>query len=157
MASEAGDVMQGKRRKVVQAVSYEALALLFIVPLADWVFDSGLLLSGVIGLGVSLIAVSWSMLFNSLFEQWEARQANPQRTVRRRVIHALGFEVGLIAFTTPFIAYGLDIHWWQALLSDLVLMGFYLVYAFFFHWGFDRLFGPPAATLGKPRYCAPQT
>ena len=141
-------MMQGKKRKVVQAVSYEALALLFIVPLAHWVFDSGLLLSSVVGVGVSLIAVSWSMVFNSLFEQWEARQSDPTRTMRRRVIHALAFEVGLIAFTTPFIAYGLDIHWWQALLSDLVLMAFYLVYAFFFHWGFDRLFGVPVATLG---------
>ena len=157
MASQAGGVMQGKQRKVVQAVSYETLALLFIVPLAHWVFDSGLLLSGAVGVGVSLIAVSWSMAFNSLFERWEARQANPQRTLRRRVIHALGFEVGLIAFSTPFIAVGLNIPLWQALVSDLVLMAFYLVYAFFFHWGFDRVFGPPAATLGKPHYGAAQT
>lgn len=149
--------MQGIQRKVVQAVSYEALALVLIVPLADWVFDSGLALSGLVALGVSLIAVSWSMLFNSLFERWEARQLRPQRTFKRRIGHAVGFELGLILFSTPFIAFGLSLHWWQALLSDLVLMAFYLVYALAFYWAFDRLFGPPAATLGKRVYGVQQT
>lgn len=141
--------MQGKKRKVVQAISYELLAMLFVVPLAAWVFDSGLALSTLVAVGVSLTAVLWNMAFNSLFEAWEARQARPQRTLGRRVWHALGFEVGLLLFTVPLIAYGLGIDWWQALLADVGLMLFFLVYAFFFQWGFDRLFGVPVATLGR--------
>ena len=38
--------MQGKQRKIVQALSYELLALVFILPLAAWVFDRSLALSG---------------------------------------------------------------------------------------------------------------
>ena len=142
--------MQGKQRKVVQAVSYELLALLFIAPLAAWVFDNSLAVSGAVALAlaVSLLAVSWSMLFNTLFEGWEARQLRPQRTFRRRVLHALGFELGLLLASVPLIAFGLGISWWQAILSDLSLMLFFLVYALFFQWGFDLLFGPPSATLG---------
>ena len=147
--------MQGMQRKITQAVSYEALALVLVAPLMVWVFDSSLLHSGMLALLISLVAVTWNMLFNGWFEAWEARQLHPQRTPRRRVMHALGFEIGLLLFTTPLLAFGLDIGWWQALLSDLLLMLFYLVYAFFFQWGFDLLFGPPAATLGGPASIQP--
>ncbi|WP_229732154.1 PACE efflux transporter [Pseudomonas sp. N040] len=143
------------QRKVVQAVSYEVLALLVVAPVLVWVFGNSLLLSGLVALATSLIAVAWNMLFNAWFEAWEARQRQPRRTLQRRVLHALGFEVGLLLFTTPLLAYGLDISWWQALLSDLLLMLFYLVYAFFFQWGFDLLFGAPAATLGVPARIQP--
>jgi uncharacterized membrane protein len=142
--------MQGKQRKIVQALSYELLALVFIVPLAAWVFDSSLALSGLVAVVVSFLAMSWSMLFNSLFEAWEARQRRPQRTFKRRLLHALSFEMGLLLFTVPVLAFGLGISWWQALLSDFALLLFFLVYALFFQWGFDLLFGPPAATLGAP-------
>jgi uncharacterized membrane protein len=141
--------MQGKQRKVVQAISYELLALVFIVPLAAWLFDNSLAVSGAVALLVSLLAVSWSMLFNTVFERWEARQRQPQRTFKRRMLQALGFELGLLLATVPLIAIGLNISWWQALLSDLGLMLFFLLYALFFQWGFDLLFGPPAATLAK--------
>ena len=142
--------MQGMQRKITQAVSYEALALVLVAPLMVWVFDSSLLHSGMLALLISLVAVTWNMLFNAMFEAWEAHQRKPQRTVRRRVLHARGFELGLLLFTTPLLVYGLDIGWWQALISDLLLMLFYLVYAFCFQWGFDLLFDPPAATLGAP-------
>lgn len=142
--------MQGIQRKIVQAISYEVLALLIVAPALVWVFGNNLLHSGLVALVTSLIAVTWNMLFNSLFESWEARQLRPQRTFRRRVLHACGFELGLLIFTTPLLAYGLGISWWEALLSDLVLMAFYLVYALFFQWGFDIIFGPPAATLVEP-------
>lgn len=140
--------MQGKQRKIVQAISYEFFALLFIVPLAAWVFASGLLVSGLVAVAVSVLAMSWSMLFNGLFEAWEARQRRPQRTFKRRLLHALSFELGLLLFTVPMLAYGLGISWWQALVSDVALLLFFLVYALFFQWVFDLLFGPPVATLG---------
>lgn len=149
--------MQGRKRKIVQAISYELLALVFVVPAAAWVFGSGLALSTLVAVAVSLTAVLWNMVFNSLFEAWEARQRRPRRTLGRRVLHALGFEVGLLLFTVPLIAYGLAIDWWQALLADFSLMLFFLVYAFVFQWGFDLLFGPPAATLGVKTQVASQT
>ncbi|MBX9914015.1 MAG: PACE efflux transporter [Pseudomonadaceae bacterium] len=142
--------MQGKQRKVVQAISYELLALLCIVPLTAWVFDSGLAVSAGVAVAVSLLAVSWSMLFNTLFEGWEARQLRPQRTFKRRMLHALGFELGLLLATVPLIAFGLGISWWQAIVSDFVLLLFFLVYALLFQWGFDLVFGPPVATQGLP-------
>ena len=101
--------MQGKQRKVVQAVSYELLALAFVAPLATWVFGSSLLQSGLVALATSLVAMTWNMLFNARFEAWEARQRRPQRTFARRVLHALGIRRlivsnasgGLFSITNP--------------------------------------------------------
>jgi uncharacterized membrane protein len=49
----------------------------------------------------------------------------------------------------PF-SYGLDIRWRQALISDLLLMLFYLIYALFAQWAVDLICGQQAATLGAP-------
>jgi uncharacterized membrane protein len=139
--------MQGKKRKVVQAVSYELVALIFITPAMAWVFKSGLALSGALGLALCLVAMAWNMLFNSLFEAWEKRQRKPQRTAARRVLHAITFELGLLLMTVPMLVWALNLGWWQALATDFSLMLFFLLYAFVFQWGFDLLFGVPSATL----------
>jgi uncharacterized membrane protein len=84
-------------------------------------------------------------VFNALFERWERRQAVRGRGLGRRIAHAIGFEGGLIAFLVPAIAWWLDISLWQALLMDLGLVVFFLVYTFVFNWAFDAVFGLPAS------------
>jgi len=140
--------MQGKKRKVVQAISYEAVALVLITPALAWVFDGGLAATGALAAALCLVALVWNMVFNSLFEGWEKRQRKPQRTLARRVLHAVTFELGLLLMTVPMLVWGLSIDWWQALVADFSLMLFFLLYAFVFQWGFDLLFGVPSATLG---------
>ena len=91
--------------------------------------------------------MAWNMAFNTGFEAWERRQADRRRTLRRRVAHAIGFEGGMVAMTLPLIAWWLGMGWWEALLTDLGLMAFFLVYAFAFNWVFDHVFGLPASAL----------
>ena len=50
-----------------------------------------------------------------------------------------------MAFLVPTIAWWLDITLWQALLMDLGLVVFFLVYTFVFNWAFDAIFGLPAS------------
>ena len=96
-----------------------------------------------------MIAVIWNLVFNALFERWESRQAVRGRSVRRRIAHAIGFEGGLIAFLVPMFAWGLGVSLWQALVMDLGLVVFFLVYTFVFNWAFDRVFGLPASAMGE--------
>jgi uncharacterized membrane protein len=135
--------LQGLRRRVVHALSFEAIAIALLTVgmslfgLAD--AQQGFALS----LALSVTAMSWNMVFNALFERWEARQVSRARTLTRRVAHALGFEGGLMVLTVPIIAHMLGIGWWEALLADLAMMAFFLVYTFAFNWVFDHLFGLP--------------
>ena len=137
--------MQGPLRKVFQAIIYEAIALLFIAPAIAWFYNSDLQYSGVFALLLSAFALVWNMAYNALFEYWEARQRERSRNFMRRAVHAIGFEGGLALLLIPFIAWWLDISLQQALLTDLALLGFFLIYSFVFQYCFDKVFDVPAS------------
>jgi uncharacterized membrane protein len=139
--------MQGAKRKVVQALLYELVGALFVSPVIAFAFDESMVYSGTLALLLSLVALSWNMLFNSLFEYWEARQKRRTRTLGRRLLHSLGFEGGLALMLVPLMAWWLDISWLQALVADLGLLLFFFFYAFAFQWVFDLVFGVPASAI----------
>jgi len=136
----------GARRKLVHATLYEAIAI-GIVTVAVRLFSPGTdaTEAGTLAVATSVVALLWNMVFNTAFEAWERHQPSLTRTLRRRAAHAIGFEGGLVLMTVPLIAWWLDVGWWEALLADLGLVAFFLVYTFAFNWAFDRAFGPPHA------------
>ena len=137
--------LQGLRRRITYVSLYEALAIA-VVTLALLVFTNESPFSaGGLAVGSSVIAVGWNLVFNALFERWERRQPVRGRSTARRVAHAIGFEGGLLFWLVPFFAWWLGVSLWQALLMDVGLLVFFLVYTFVFTWCFDRLFGLPAS------------
>ncbi|KVU93673.1 hypothetical protein WK75_12080 [Burkholderia ubonensis] len=138
--------MQGLPRKITQAILYEAIAIACISPAIAALFGEGLVYSGALSATMSAIALLWNMLYNTLFERWEATRVQRTRTLGRRIIHACGFEGGLIFILVPVVAWWLDISWFDAFLVDLGLFAFFFCYAFVFQWAFDRVFDVPAAT-----------
>ncbi|MGC4060505.1 MAG: PACE efflux transporter [Aquabacterium sp.] len=135
--------MQGPLRKVFHAVLFELIAIVIVTLALQWISDKGAEQSGGLALSTSLMALGWNMLFNTLFERWERRQASRARTVRRRIAHAVLFEGGLVVTTVPLIMWWLDMGWWEAIVTDMGLVGFFLVYGFCFNWVFDLVFGLP--------------
>ncbi|KVC96710.1 hypothetical protein BGV67_04670 [Burkholderia ubonensis] len=138
--------MQGLPRKITQAILYEAIAIACISPAIAALFGEGLVYSGALSATMSAIALLWNMVYNTLFERWEATRVQRTRTLGRRIIHACGFEGGLIFILVPVVAWWLDISWFDAFLVDLGLFAFFFCYAFVFQWAFDRVFDVPAAT-----------
>lgn len=136
--------LQGPWRRIIFVGVYEILAIL-IVMLAFIAADRGAGTASAVAIGSSTIAVTWNYIFNALFERWEARQPVRGRSAARRVAHALGFEGGLAFLLVPFMAWMLGVSLWQALLLDLGLLLFFLMYTFVFTWAFDQLFGLPSA------------
>ena len=134
--------LQGARRRVIYVSVYEFIA----ITLSAIVF-AALGQSAVSASALSVItsAIVWNLTFNALFEAWERRQTKRGRSVARRVAHAIGFEGGLALIMVPFMAWWMGITLWQALVLDVGLLLFFLVYTFVFAWVFDRLFGLPAA------------
>jgi uncharacterized membrane protein len=144
--------MQGLQRRVVYISLYEGIAIVVASAGLALMTDAGLGHSGLLAVAASAVAVVWNLTFTALFERWEARQAVRGRSLKRRMAHALGFEGGLVAFLVPMFAWGLGVTLWQALVMDLGLVLFFLIYTFVFNWGFDRVFGLPAsaAPAGQP-------
>lgn len=136
--------LQGPWRRIIYVGVYETLAVVIVTLLFIAGDRSAATASGV-AIGSSTIAVIWNLVFNMLFERWEARQPVRGRSGGRRVAHAIGFEGGLAFLLVPFMAWMLGVGLWQALLLDLGLLVFFLIYTFVFTWTFDHLFGLPAA------------
>lgn len=141
----AGPSLQGVRRKVVYVTLYELIAI--AVSSTGLAAGSGASLerAGVIAVASSVIAVVWNLVYNTLFEAWEARQRVRGRSLGRRVAHAIGFELGFLVLLVPLFAWWFDISLWHALGLEVSLALFFLGYTFAFNWAFDQVFGLPAS------------
>ncbi|MBN3817492.1 PACE efflux transporter [Paraburkholderia sp. Se-20369] len=138
--------MQGLPRKITQAILYEAIAIGCLSPAISAIFQQDLVHSGGLSVTLSAIALLWNMAYNAAFEWWESTRPRPARTLRRRILHACGFEGGLIFILVPAVAWWLRMSWFDALVVNVGLFAFFLCYAFVFQWAFDRVFDVPAAT-----------
>lgn len=139
--------MQGIRRRIVYVTLYELIAIAATSVGLAALSDSSLARAGVAGVASSAVAIVWNVVFNTLFERWEARQTVRGRSLARRAAHAIGFEGGLVVTLVPLFAWWLDITLWHALMLDLGLLLFFLGYTFVFNWAFDQVFGLPASAL----------
>lgn len=142
--------LQGARRKIVYVSLYELIAI--AVASTGLAVGSGASLerAGVIAVVSSVIAVAWNLVYNTLFERWEARQAERGRNFKRRVVHAIGFELGFLVMLVPVFAWWFGISVWHALVLEIALALFFLVYTFVFNWAFDKVFGLPASAQPLP-------
>lgn len=139
--------MQGMKRRIVYVVLFEVIAIAVTGVALAASSDRPAGAAWGAAVGSSAIAMLWNLAYNALFERWEARQARKGRGFWRRVVHAIGFELGLIVLLVPLFAVALQVSLWQALVYDIGLTVFFLVYAFVFNLAFDRVFGLPAAAL----------
>lgn len=141
--------LQGTKRKITYVASYEVIAFLFGT-LGFFSFsDSSLERAGALAIFGSLFAVSWNFTYNALFERWEAKRLTRGRNFSRRVVHAIGFEIGFLLVLLPVAAWWLEISYLHSFALNLGLNIFFLVYTFVFTWAFDRLFGLPASAAGS--------
>lgn len=134
--------LQGLKRKLVYALVFEFIAIL-LTSLALVLLGHNLHSSGSLAVAISVIAVVWNLVWNSLFEAWEVRQSVKGRSLARRTVHAAGFEAGLAALTIPLIAWWLKVSLLEALVLDIGFLIFFLLYAYVFSWCFDKIFGLP--------------
>ncbi len=139
--------LQGWPRRVLFVLSFEVMAISCSSFGLALFSEQSMSHASVMGFTCSAIAVTWNWLFNLGFEAWEARQSFRHRTVWRRVAHAVGFEVPLLVAFVLLFAWWFAIGLGQALIMDLALFAFFLVFTFLYTWGFDLLFGQPQAKL----------
>lgn len=139
--------MQGIKRRVVYVGLYELVAIILSALLLEWMTGAGANHSVGIAVAASAIAILWNLAFNYGFEQWERQRVEKGRSLGLRIVHAIGFEGGLVIFLVPLLAWWLEVSLLQALVMDLGLLAFFLFYTFFFNWVFDTVFGLPTAAM----------
>ncbi len=131
------------KRRLVYVTIFEVLGILFATLVLMALSGGEAQESLPVAIIVSSVAVIWNFIFNTLFESWESRSQIKERTLKVRVIHAIGFEGGLFLFCLPIymLWYGVGI--WTALTMEAALLLFFLVYTFVFTLAFDQVFTLP--------------
>ena len=124
------------RARVLHALLFEGLAILIATPSLAWLMDRSLAHLGALTAAFSAIAIIWNLIFNLGFDRVQQRLGF-NRGLGVRLLHALGFEGGLIVLLVPLAAWWLSIGLWQALLLDLGLILFFLPYTLAFNWLYD--------------------
>lgn len=142
-AKDGGVALRTWRDRLRQVLAFEAGGLVLITPPFSWASGAPVLDSlGLLAL-LALIAALWNALYNTVFDRLEARLAGRRADLRPpswRIVHALGFEGGLLFLTLPLIVAWTGLGWLEALVADLGLALAYTVYAYVFNWCYDRLF-----------------
>lgn len=137
--------MRPFRDRVRHALLFEAVALAIFIPASTALFDQPLESMGVIGIASATIATLWNFVYNVGFDRAMLRlRGTVHKTMAIRVAHTVLFEAGLVLMLIPLIAWYLGLTLWDALIMDLAIVTFYLVYAFFFNIAYDRVFPLPA-------------
>lgn len=144
--------MRNTRDRIRHAIGFEAIGLLLFAPLASWAFGYDLHQMGLIGAVASLIATGWNYLYNLLFDKAMLRiTGQVRKAVLVRVLHAILFELGLLVVFLPSLAWYLDISLLDALIMDIAVAGFYMVYALVYNWLYDIVFPVPSLKAAQPR------
>ena len=110
--------MQGIKRKLVYVTAYELIGMSISTLGLALLAGSTPTTTGPLAVVITTVAVTWNFIYNCLFEFWERRQAVRGRSIARRVAHAIGFQLTLVVYLIPLIA------WW---------MGISLLEAFWLH------------------------
>ena len=138
--------MSATTRRIIYVITYELVAILAVtLGLSALGFGGGA--SGAVAIASSPVAVLWNFIWTSLFEAWERRQESQTRTVKRRVVHSIGFEGGLMFFLIPVVAWILKVSLLEAFALEASILIFFLIYTFVFMWIFDKIWPPYAKTL----------
>ncbi|MCK8044522.1 PACE efflux transporter [Shewanella sp. 1CM18E] len=123
--------------RIFHSVLFEVLAVTFsIIGLAIFTDHEVVSLSGMMII-IATMAMTWNFIFNWLFDQVVTGNKE-KRPFKIRVLHVSLFEIGLLFFTVPVIAYMLDIGIIEALIMDLGVTVFITIYAFLYNLAYDH-------------------
>jgi len=124
--------------RIFHTVLFESLALISsTVGLIVFTDHAPQSLSGTM-IGVVTIAMIWNVVFNLMFDKCYPGKREA-RSIKMRIAFIIAFEVGLLLFTIPLMAYLLDITIIAAFWLDISVTIFITIYAFTFHYCYDNL------------------
>jgi uncharacterized membrane protein len=137
-------VMQGTKRRVTYVFFYEVFSFFICAMVLAVLSDTSISHTGPLSILIAVIAVTINYFYNHVFEMWEKKQISKKRTVMRRVVHAIGFQIVLVMILIPLIAWWMQISLIKAFLLDFSLMVLIPCYTFVYNYLFDHIFGLPS-------------
>ena len=137
------------RDRMRYTMIFEVTLLAVFIPAGVLVFERSHMDIGILTVFLSFKAMLINLLYNWLFDRWDVRNGRvpTERSWQGRTLHALGFEGTLTLTSLPFVMWWLQLNVWQALLTDVVMASFVVVYTMLYTWVYDRVFPVPQPVL----------
>lgn len=135
-------------RRVIFVAGYEILSVLATVLVLGSLLGHGGGQATLTAILLSTTATVWNYAWNTIFERAERRFGWTGRGPLVRVIHAIGYEGGVLVFTIPLVAFMLGVSFIEALIIESSMLVFFLVFTFVYSWVFDKLVGLPESAKG---------
>jgi len=85
-----------------------------------------------------LQAMAWNYVYNYGYDKIFGADKT-KRTKKTRVLHGLGFELGLMTVTLPVLMWVLKLDFLTILIMDIGLVILFLLYAIGFNWAYDAV------------------
>lgn len=130
--------MMSNLERIFQALLFEAGAVFFTVVLMRLAtaHNTGELTLTIVL--ISVIALIWNLFFNVVFDRlFQGERVHRSWAVR--TLHTISFELGLLIFTLPLVAFILHVSWWEAFVMDISMTLFVMFYTLIFHWCYDHI------------------
>ena len=124
--------------RTFHAVSYELIGIITSAPIIAFISGKPMAESGLLALIVSIIAMIWNYLFNFIFDKLQLKYQF-KKTPFIRILHGIGFEVGLILLTVPPIALLFNMGLIDAFLLELGMLIYFFPYTIVFNWIYDKI------------------
>ena len=119
-------------------VLFEVFALIMMAGLATYITGNGAGEMARLALAMSLIAMAWNYVYNYGYDKIFGADRT-KRTKKTRVLHGLGFELGLMTVTLPVLMWVLKLDFLTVLIMDIGLVIFFVLYAIGFNWAYDSV------------------
>lgn len=129
--------------RIRQVALFEVGGLLLISPPFIWLSGVAVHDSITLLVIIACIAALWNAAYNTCFDWIDGRfsgRTADHRPLFWRILHAFGFEAGLLVASLPIIIYWTGMDWLTALFADIALALAYTAYAFIFNLAYDRAF-----------------
>ncbi|MGQ4273798.1 PACE efflux transporter [Terrihabitans sp. B22-R8] len=135
--------LEPRLRRVVYVIVFEIIAIASSTLLLMFLSGGPAQDSLPIAIIVSAIAMMWNYAFNMMFEAWERWRKISERTLKVRILHTIGFELGLFVVIVPLYMLWYRVGFVDAFMMEAALLLFFLVYTFVFTFVFDTIFVLP--------------
>ncbi|OAT17830.1 putative membrane protein [Buttiauxella gaviniae ATCC 51604] len=130
------ELNKSAKERLFHAVLFEIIANILIAVVMAFVLRIPLLKTSILSCVSALTAMAWNYIFNMLFDRLQ-QHYEFNRNLLVRILHAVGFEAGLILVLTPVAMFLLSLPLAGAFAVEIGLVLFFLPYTVVFNWLYD--------------------
>lgn len=119
-------------------VLFELVALILMATLATLITGNGAGKMAGLAIALSLIAMGWNYIYNYGYDKVFGADRS-KRTAKVRILHGLGFELGMMIISFPVLMWTLQLGFWSVLVMDIGVVIFFVLYSIGFNWVYDTI------------------